>query len=122
MLLIELQVSQLQAAHLIVKESLAGLAKENQQLADCLFLNARRSLRRSNRHTLNQQPQRELGFVEIDSHITERLRRVVGEADAAVFARPPLLALSILALTRLSLVLACCGYHLTNLPVSGATR
>ena len=96
-LLIELQVRQREAAHALVKEPLAGIAEEYQQLAQGIAIDARGPFRGPDAHPFNQQPQGQLGIGYRDAHLAERLGPFFGPTLAAQAALKPLVTVAVLA-------------------------
>jgi hypothetical protein len=62
-LLVTLQVVELQPAHSLIQEPLAGFPEVDEQAANRVTADSRDSLCRADRRTFGQKPQDELGLV-----------------------------------------------------------
>ena len=90
------------AQQTVIHELLAGSSKQHNELAKCVAMQPSDPLGRADRHTFGEHSQGELGFADVDLHVTKSLRVKVCKANTAVFALPSLLALPILTFARLS--------------------
>jgi hypothetical protein len=81
-----------EAVHALIHEPTAGVAKENEQFADCVAVNASDSLCGSDRHALGQQVQDQLGGFNRHAHLAQQFGLSIKPNVTAQIAAVPLFA------------------------------